>query len=263
MPIYPQLVKLVAPYFKSDSAFPPAGLGGKGDTEGDRVIWAINASCQHYIHLAVFDEISAIDGSCPLELIADASGIAWGGAAYQMVRDLSKFKVLMTGGKGLTPTQQAWDPRTLESYAQLGSKRAAVAMLGQIRALLWTDHANTNRLLTAIYLDVKHLRWISEIVADVSGGPTEAAAGTPSSRLTSRILLTLTYLISGTRIRTLCWCWVSCTLMGKATISHQHTSGGGIGVRGEAPRYRRPPRSSTSNPTTSGSGSSRASKSGT
>ena len=85
-----------------------------------------------------------------------------------MVRDYTKFKVLMAAGKGLTPTQQAWDPRTLETHAQLGVKRAAVSILGQIRALLWTVHANAKRLLSAVDIDVKHLRWISEIVADGS-----------------------------------------------------------------------------------------------
>ena len=80
-----------------------------------------------------------------------------------MVADLTHFKVLMTAGKGLTPAQQAWDPRTLELYAQLGIKRAAVTCLGQIRAILWTDHANVKRLQTADDIDVKHLRWVSEI----------------------------------------------------------------------------------------------------
>ena len=85
-----------------------------------------------------------------------------------MVADLSHFKVLMTAGKGLTPAQQAWDPRTLETYAQLGIKRAAVAILGQLRAILWTDHANVKRLQSSDDIDVKHLRWISEIIADGS-----------------------------------------------------------------------------------------------
>ena len=85
-----------------------------------------------------------------------------------MVADLSHFKVLMTAGKGLTPAQPAWDPRTLELYAQLGIKRAAVACLGQIRAILWTDHANVKRLQDADDIDVKHLRWVSEIIADGS-----------------------------------------------------------------------------------------------
>ena len=111
---------------------------------------------------------AAADGTCPLELLADCSGIAWGGSGYQMVADLSHFKVLFTAGQGLTPTQQALDPRTLELYAQLGIKRAAVALLGQIRAVLWTDHANVKRLQTSEDIDVKHLRWVSEIIADGS-----------------------------------------------------------------------------------------------
>ena len=76
-----------------------------------------------------------------------------GGSAYQMVADLAHFKVLMTAGKGLTPAQQAWDPRTLELYAQLGIKRVAVACLGQIRAILWADHANVKRLQDADDID--------------------------------------------------------------------------------------------------------------
>ena len=53
-------------------------------------------------------------------------------------------------------------------YAQLGMQRAAVSMLGQLRALLWTDHANVKRLQAADEIDVKHLRWVSEIIADGS-----------------------------------------------------------------------------------------------
>ncbi len=54
------------------------------------------------------DEASAIDGSRPLEQIADACGIAWGSTNVQMLPDLTGFKVLMMTGKGFTPTQQAW-----------------------------------------------------------------------------------------------------------------------------------------------------------
>ena len=85
-----------------------------------------------------------------------------------MAEDLMTFKVLLTAGRGLTPSQQSWDPRTLELNAQLGIKRAAVALLGQIRAILWTDHANVKRLQASDVIDVKHLRWVSEITADGS-----------------------------------------------------------------------------------------------
>jgi hypothetical protein len=37
------------------------------------------------------DEAAAIDGSRPLEQVADSSGIAWGGCCLQMTSDLSRF----------------------------------------------------------------------------------------------------------------------------------------------------------------------------
>eukprot|EP00969_Alexandrium_andersonii_P171691 7589525-Alexandrium_andersonii.AAC.1 len=58
------------------------------------------------IKLAVTDEAAAIDGSRPLEEVADSSGIAWGGACFQMSKVLSKFNVLLTVCEGLTPAQQ-------------------------------------------------------------------------------------------------------------------------------------------------------------
>ena len=70
-----------------------------------------------------------------------------------MVSDLTHFKVLLTAGKGLTPAQQAWGPRTLKLYAQLGIKRAAVSCVGQIRAILWADHASGKRLQDADDID--------------------------------------------------------------------------------------------------------------
>ena len=112
------------------------------------------------------DEARAIDGTCPLENLADCSGIAWGGTSYQMVEDLSYLKVLMTAGKGLTPAQQAWPPLTLEAYAQLDVKRHQRRIIGEMRSINWTDHANVKRLVTAEEIDAKHLRWVSEIIAD-------------------------------------------------------------------------------------------------
>ena len=62
-----------------------------------------------------------------------------------MSRDLSRFKVLLTHSKGLTPAQQAWPPLTLEAFAQLEVRRAAKKALGTVRSILWTDHANLTR----------------------------------------------------------------------------------------------------------------------
>ena len=146
--MYPALIKMIGKYLKPDAVFPRDGLGAKG-TEDDRVIKAIKLCVCYHIHLAVLDEAAAMDGSCPLELLADCSGIAWGGSAYQMLSDLSHFKVLMTAGRGLTPAQQAWTPLTLECYAQLEMKRAQTHTLGAMRSIGWTDHANVKRLQSA------------------------------------------------------------------------------------------------------------------
>ena len=121
------------------------------------------------IGLSVFDEASAADGSCPLEQIADASGIAVGGTVLQMSRDLSRMKVLMTHSKSLTPAQQNWPPLIQEAYAQLEVKRATRKMFGSIKTLCWTDHANLTRAQSSdIGADIKLVRWVSEILADGS-----------------------------------------------------------------------------------------------
>ena len=85
-----------------------------------------------------------------------------------MSKDLSGFNVLMTASKGLTPAQQAWPPLTLEGYAQLETKRAQRRTLGSMRSLCWTDHANWTKQLVLEDIDVKHLRWVSWIIADGS-----------------------------------------------------------------------------------------------
>ena len=85
-----------------------------------------------------------------------------------MTRDLSGFNVLMVAGKGLTPSQQAWPPLTLEGYAQLETKRAQKKLLGAMRSICWTDHANWTRQFVLEDIDIKPLRWVSFIVADGS-----------------------------------------------------------------------------------------------
>ena len=73
-------------------------------------------------------------------------------------------------GKGFTPAQQAWAPLVLEGYAQLAGKRAQKRVLGPMRSISWTDHANFAKQQTVdpAEIDVKLLRWTSEIVADGS-----------------------------------------------------------------------------------------------
>ena len=61
--------------------------------------------CDH-ITLAAFDEAAAADGSCRLERVADASGIAVGGSVVQMSRDMAKLKVLGTRRTGLPSSRK-------------------------------------------------------------------------------------------------------------------------------------------------------------
>ena len=99
---------------------PPEGLG-PGKLPGDLAVRAIKVMACDMIELAVMDEAAAIDGSRPLEQIADSSGIAWGGTCLQMSKDLGKFNVLMTASKGLSPALQAWPPPTLDGVRAVGN----------------------------------------------------------------------------------------------------------------------------------------------
>ena len=166
---YPAVVKTLGEYMKPGAKFPETGLGAEGGTsDGDQAVRAIKAMAKHSIDTAVLDEAGAIDGSRPLEQIADACGYAWGSTNVQMTADLSHFKVLLMAGKGFTPAQQAWAPLVLEGFAQLAGKRAQKRILGPMKSYFWTDHANfTKQQVTdPAEIDVKLLRWTSEITAD-------------------------------------------------------------------------------------------------
>ena len=92
---YGHAAKVLGQWQKPGAVFPEGGLGSAA-SEGCKAFRAVKKMMQQHICLAAFDEASAADGSCPLEQIADASGIAVGGSVVQMSRDLSKLKVLMT-----------------------------------------------------------------------------------------------------------------------------------------------------------------------
>ena len=88
----------------------------------------------------------------------------------QISSDLSRFMVLLMTGGSLTPAQQAWAPLILEGHAQLQGKRAQKRMLGPMRSICWTDHANFTKQQVSdpAEIDCKLLRWTSEITADGS-----------------------------------------------------------------------------------------------
>ena len=67
--------------------------------------------------------------------------------------------MLCAAGKILTPSQQAWDPLSLEGHAQLMMNRYQNKILGYMRSQCWTDHANWTRQGDKVDIDVKHLRW--------------------------------------------------------------------------------------------------------
>ena len=83
---------MLSKYQKPGAPFPEGGLGS-ADTEGCRAVKAIKQMMSKAIELSIFDEAGAIAGLCPLEQIADASGIAVGGTVLQMTRDLSRMKI--------------------------------------------------------------------------------------------------------------------------------------------------------------------------
>ena len=128
------VAKILGAYQKPGAEFPEGGIGS-ANTEGCKAFRAIKKMICERIALAVFDEASAADGSCPLEQIADASGIAVGGTVLQMSRDMSSMQVLMTHSKSLTPAQQNWPPLIQEAFAQLEVKRATRKMFGTIKTL--------------------------------------------------------------------------------------------------------------------------------
>jgi hypothetical protein len=65
----------------------------------------------------------------------------------------------------------------LERFAQLGGKRAQKKLIGLMRSLCWTDHANVTKQQSAELADVdlKILRWIAEICGD--GSEIKSLAG--------------------------------------------------------------------------------------
>ena len=81
---------------------------------------------------------------------------------------LEWFAPLCAAGKSPTPSQQAWDPLSLEGNAQLQMKRIQRKILGSMHSICWTDHANWTRQADKTDIEVTHLRWYLEIVADGS-----------------------------------------------------------------------------------------------
>ena len=71
LPCYATAVKILGEYMKPGATFPDGGLGS-GDSQGCKAVKVIKLLCVHAIQISTIDEASAIDGSRPLEQVADA-----------------------------------------------------------------------------------------------------------------------------------------------------------------------------------------------
>ena len=152
---YPVAAKILGEYQKPSMVIPSEGFGARelpSDPAerqklhpGDKAVHAIKLMATRAIETSVLDEAAAIEGSRPLEQIADACGYAWGSTCLQMSADLTHFNVLLMIGKSFTPAQQAWPALVLEAHAQLMGKRAQRKILGNMRSICWTDHANLTK----------------------------------------------------------------------------------------------------------------------
>ena len=85
-----------------------------------------------------------------------------------MSEDRKVMNVLGHYSGGLTKSQGAWPVLTLETNAQLKVRLAGRAVNGPNPCLCWMDHSNVVRFQTAVDLDARHLRWISNIMSDGS-----------------------------------------------------------------------------------------------
>ena len=78
---YARALRHLTEFLKPGAVFPGSGLGGGDGSAGDLAVRAIKKMSVQLIKLAVMDEAAAMDGSRPLEQIADSSGIGWGGTS--------------------------------------------------------------------------------------------------------------------------------------------------------------------------------------
>jgi hypothetical protein len=96
---YATAMKHLGNYLKPGAVFPQGGLGRpEGKTDGDKAVKAVKAMAKHCIETAVLDLASALDGTCGLEQVADACGIAWGSTNLQMEKGHGEVQSPPHGG---------------------------------------------------------------------------------------------------------------------------------------------------------------------
>ena len=121
--------------------------------------------------LSAFDEVAALDGSRPLEQIADWCRKGWGGIVVQMARDRNRFHVLGQWSGPCSGPQQAYAAITGDFFAQRRTRQESRRSLGRVPAICWSDsksgvsQANKSE---STDVDVRHIRWLADLQSDGS-----------------------------------------------------------------------------------------------
>ena len=78
-------VKILGEFMRPNAVFPKEGLG-PGSTRGCKAVRVIKLMAKNSIETAVLDVASAVDGSLPLETVADSCGYGWGRRASKCLQ---------------------------------------------------------------------------------------------------------------------------------------------------------------------------------
>ena len=84
--------------------------------------------------MQVLDEIAALDGTRPLEMVADCFATGWGATLYQLSPDKRRLNVrVLSGSESLPALKQ-------EMHAQRMGTHSKRKLLGRIPCNCWTEN---------------------------------------------------------------------------------------------------------------------------
>ena len=109
-------------------------------SDGETAVRAIKQMAVSLITLQALDERAAVDGSRPLEQVADWNPLGWGGALHQRSSDGQRLSMLGAWSGACTPSQQAYHSTTGELFAQRQVRREGRRAVGRIGAVCWCDN---------------------------------------------------------------------------------------------------------------------------
>ena len=138
------------------------------DAEAQAGVKAMKQMARRVIHLAVCDEIGALDGTKLLNGFADGCCHGWGAMLTQMGAAELQDEILGSWSSLQLAAQLAWPTITSEFHAQLVCARSSRSLVGRLPKTHWLDHANGILKSVAIEVDDKLHRWIAEIESDGS-----------------------------------------------------------------------------------------------